>query len=149
MGEVWFYHLERASLNETLPPLLEKTLQKGWRALVRASSQDRLEELDGMLWTYRDESFLPHGRYDQDDAARQPVLLTLEAANLNKAQILFLTDPAAEFDMEQFERVALVFDGNDADAVAAARTCWKAVRERDAAVSYWRQTEDGKWTKAG
>ena len=139
MGEVWFYHLERASLNETLPSLLEKTLQKGWRALVRVGSQERLDSLDGLLWTYRDESFLPHGRFDSEDAERQPILLTLDADNANSAQILFLTDPSAAFDLEQFERVALVFDGNDQDSVAAARERWKEARSKDAAVSYWRQ----------
>ncbi|MBA4800247.1 MULTISPECIES: DNA polymerase III subunit chi [Euryhalocaulis] len=149
MGEVWFYHLERASLNETLPSLLEKTLQKGWRALVRVGSQERLDSLDGLLWTYRDESFLPHGRFDSEDAERQPILLTLDADNANSAQILFLTDPSAAFDVEQFERVALVFDGNDQDSVAAARERWKEARSKDAAVSYWRQSEDGRWTKAG
>lgn len=150
MGEVWFYHLERASLNETLPSLLEKTLQKGWRALVRVGSQERLDSLDGLLWTYRDESFLPHGRFDSEDAERQPILLTLDADNANSAQILFLTDPSAAFDVEQFERVALVFDGNDQDSVAAAREQWKEARSKeDAAVSYWRQSEDGRWTKAG
>ena len=149
MGEVWFYHLERASLNETLPSLLEKTLQKGWRALVRVGSQERLDSLDGLLWTYRDESFLPHGRFDSEDAERQPILLTLDADNANSAQILFLTDPSAAFDVEQFERVALVFDGNDQDSVAAARERWKEVRSKDAAVSYWRQSEGGRWTKAG
>jgi len=149
MGEVWFYHLERASLNETLPSLLEKTLQKGWRALVRVGSQERLDSLDGLLWTYRDESFLPHGRFDSEDAERQPILLTLDADNANSAQILFLTDPSAAFDLEQFERVALVFDGNDQDSVAAARERWKEARSKDAAVSYWRQSEDGRWTKAG
>ena len=149
MGEVWFYHLERASLNETLPSLLEKTLQKGWRALVRVGSQERLDSLDGLLWTYRDESFLPHGRFDSEDAERQPILLTLDADNANSAQILFLTDPSAAFDVEQFERVALVFDGNDQDSVAAARERWKEARSKDAAVSYWRQSEGGRWTKAG
>lgn len=149
MGEVWFYHLERASLNETLPSLLEKTLQKGWRALVRVGSQERLDSLDGLLWTYLDESFLPHGRFDSEDAERQPILLTLDADNANSAQILFLTDPSAAFDVEQFERVALVFDGNDQDSVAAARERWKEARSKDAAVSYWRQSEDGRWTKAG
>ena len=149
MGEVWFYHLERASLNEPLPSLLEKTLQKGWRALVRVGSQERLDSLDGLLWTYRDESFLPHGRFDSEDAERQPILLTLDADNANSAQILFLTDPSAAFDVEQFERVALVFDGNDQDSVAAARERWKEVRSKDAAVSYWRQSEGGRWTKAG
>lgn len=149
MGEVWFYHLERASLNETLPPLLEKTLQRGWRALVRLGSRERLESLDSLLWTYDAESFLPHGPDDAGEPERQPILLTLEGKNRNAAQILFLADPAAEFEAGDYERVALIFDGHDEDAVAAARARWTALRSEGISTSYWRQSEDGRWTKAG
>ncbi len=149
MSEVWFYHLERASLTETLPPLLEKTLERGWRALVRVSSAERLEALDAHLWTYREDSFLPHGRAGEAHAERQPVLLTLDADNPNQAQLLLLTDPSATFDPEPFERCVLVFDGHDESAVAQAREHWKALASRDVETAYWRQTEDGKWQKAG
>ena len=34
--EVWFYHLEQTGLEQALPELLEKTLQRGWRAISGA-----------------------------------------------------------------------------------------------------------------
>ena len=90
MAEVWFYHLERTSLDQALPELLEKTLAKGWKAVVRSGSRDRLEHLDGWLWSWRDDSFLPHGVAGEPQAERQPVLLTTGEANDNGAQALFL-----------------------------------------------------------
>jgi len=149
MSEVWFYHLERTSLADTLPPLLEKTLERGWRALVRTGSTDRLDQLDSHLWTYRDESFLPHGRADEEHAARQPVLLTLDADNANDAQLLLLTDPGMAFDPSAFERCVLVFDGLDEESVAKAREQWKTVKNGGHNALYWRQGEDGKWTQSG
>ena len=60
-AEVWFYHLERTGLDQALPELLEKTLQRGWRALVRTREGPRVQHLDSARWDWRDESFLPHG----------------------------------------------------------------------------------------
>lgn len=144
--EVWFYHLERTALDQALPELLDKTLAKGWRALVRSAAPERLEHLDGWLWTYRDDAFLPHGLAEEPDAARQPVLLTTGEANLNRAEALFLIDGAEAESFDGFVRCLDLFDGRDEAAVAAARGRWKAAKAKGCAVSYWRQTETG-WTK--
>jgi DNA polymerase-3 subunit chi len=147
LPEVWFYHLERSTLEETLPPLLEKSLQRGWRALIRVTDEARLDALDDHLWTWRDDSFLPHGRED-DHAARHPVLLTLSPANANGAKIVFLVDGAEAGDLTAVERCVRLFDGRDEAAVAAAREAWRATKASGAACSYWKQDEAGRWTKA-
>lgn len=59
--EILFYHLERQSLESALPLLVEKSLERGWRVVVRAGSAERLDAIDTALWTYREDSFLPHG----------------------------------------------------------------------------------------
>ncbi|MDB5436725.1 MAG: polymerase chi subunit, partial [Phenylobacterium sp.] len=92
--EVWFYHLERTGLDQALPELLEKTLQRGWKALVRVREAQRLQHLDSWLWAYRDESFLPHAPDDEPGATRQPILLTTGFENANGADALFLVDGA-------------------------------------------------------
>lgn len=146
MAELWFYHLERSEIENALPPLLEKCLQRGWRAIVRGGHAERLDALDASLWTYRDDSFLPHGR-DGAEAARQPVLLTTEGGNPNQAQALFLIDGAEPGDIGAFERTCLVFDGRDEAALVSARSRWKAAKEAGLAISYWRESASGKWEK--
>lgn len=148
-GEVWFYHLERSSLDQVLPGLLEKTRERGWRALVRSPSAARLTEIDERLWTYSDDGFLPHGRADGADAARQPVLLTEGLENPNGAQALFILDGADLPDAENFERCFILFDGRDEAAVSAERTRWRALNAGPLELAYWRQDEDGRWAKAG
>lgn len=145
MAELWFYHLERSELERALPPLLEKCLQRGWRALVRGGSQERIEQLDEALWTYRDESFLPHAR--EGDPKRQPVWLTTEGGNPNGAQALFLIDGAEPGDLGAFERACLVFDGRDQAALETARSRWKQAKEQGAVASYWKESAAGKWEK--
>jgi DNA polymerase-3 subunit chi len=127
--------------------LLEKTLAKGWRALVRSGDPNRLEALDQTLWTWRDDSFLPHGRSDQPDADRQPVLLATDEANPNAAQCLFLLDGAQPENPESFERVIVMFDGQDESAVNGARRLWKQLTTPERSLSYWRQSPEGRWEK--
>lgn len=149
MTEILFYHLERASLDGVLPGLLEKTLQRGWRAVVRAGSRERVEALDGHLWTYRDEAFLPHAA--GGDGARQPVWLTAGNDAPNDPQILFLVDgaEAALEAIDSLERCVMIFDGNDEDALARARAFWKAAAGAGHDATYWRQSPEGRWEKQG
>jgi DNA polymerase-3 subunit chi len=147
LAELWFYHLERSELERALPPLLEKCLQRGWRALVRGGSAERLESLDTTLWTYRDDSFLPHGRDVDPAPERQPVLLTTQAGNANGAQALFVIDGADPGDISPFERACVVFDGRDSHALDLARSQWKQAKDAGITASYWRESAAGKWEK--
>ena len=145
--EVWFYHLERTGIDLALPELLEKTLAKGWRALVRSPDRNRIEHLDGWLWSYREDSFLPHGVAGEAHEARQPVLLTSGMDNVNEAQALFLLDGAEAGPLEGFERCILLFDGRDPEAVAAARVRYKTFKDGGSSVSYWREDPERGWEK--
>jgi len=144
--EVWFYHLERTGLDQALPELLEKSLQRGWKAIVRARQPERVEHLDGWLWSYRDESFLPHAPAAEPGAARQPILLTTAFENPNGADALFLIDGAEPGDLAGYARCVVLFDGADPEQLAVARGQWTAVKREGLPVSYWKQQERG-WQK--
>lgn len=149
MSEVWFYHLEKRSLEDVLPELLERTLARGWRALVRAESADRAQAIDTLLWTFNDESFLPHAQKGDGDAAAQPILITVEPGNPNRADVLFLVGGTTPDDWSEaaFSRIIVLFDGRDAGALSEARGAWKTVKELGHAATYWRQSPQGKWEK--
>jgi DNA polymerase-3 subunit chi len=145
--EVWFYHLERTPLDQVLPDLLDKTLKRGWRALVRTGDPARIEHLDGWLWSWRDDSFLAHGTDEEPLAERQPILLTTRQENPNGAQALFLIDGAEAGDLSPHERCIVLFDGRDEAALAGARLKWKAFKAQGLPVSYWQQGEERGWEK--
>jgi DNA polymerase-3 subunit chi len=145
--EVLFYHLERQTLEQILPGLLERTLERGWRAVVQAGSEERLAAIDAHLWTFKDESFLAHGTVKEGFAADQPILLTLDEANPNDAAVRFLVDGARLTDFKSYLRVVLIFDGQDSAALDTARAQWKAAKAQGCAATYWQQTDAGRWEK--
>jgi DNA polymerase-3 subunit chi len=146
--EVWFYHLERTGLDQALPELLEKTLARGWKAIVRTSAPERIDHLDGWLWSYRDESFLPHAPASEPGAARQPILLTTDFDNPNSADALFLIDGAEPGDLAAFARCVVLFDGADDAQLRAARALWTTLKKQGFPASYWKQQARG-WAKQG
>jgi DNA polymerase-3 subunit chi len=147
MTEVFFYHLERAPLETVLPNLLERTLERGWRAVVQAGSDERVDAIDTLLWTYKDESFLPHGTRKDGHFEHQAVFLTSGDDNPNGANVRFLVDGAAAEDLSAYDRAVYMFDGHDQDAVAQARVQWKHAKAQGWTVAYWQQDASGKWVK--
>ena len=146
--EVWFYHLERSEADAVLPELLRRTLERGWRALVKSPDPARLAALDAALWTSgRPETVLPHGLATEPHADRQPILLSAQGENANGAQALFLLDGAEAGPLDGYVRCLDLFDGRDPQAVQAARGRWKTAKAAGASVSYWRQSEAGRWEK--
>ncbi len=150
--EISFYHLTRTTLEAALPQMLEKTLERGQRAVVRAGSAERVEALNGWLWTYKDRGFLPHGSAKDGHAAVQPIWLTERDERPNDAQVLFLTDGAelggAESEeLTDFERCAVLFDGNDESALTAARAQWSGLKDAGHDLTYWQQNDEGRWEK--
>ena len=148
MTEVLFYHLQSQKLEGVLTTLLERSLDRGWRVVVQARSDERIDTLDAHLWTYRDDSFLPHGTWREPEAAQHPVLLSPDESNPNGANVRFLIDGAVlPENADAYQRIVLVFDGEDDDAVAAAREQWSAAKARGLDASYWQPDDNGRWLK--
>ena len=151
MAEILFYHLTEKTLDNALPGLVEKSLGRGWQVVVQASSQERIEVLDNLLWTYRDESFLPHGSQKDGTEHLQPIWLTIEPDNPNQAKIRFLVDGAELDDLTGYDRIVYMFDGHDNAAVEHARTRWKFHKDANEAgeheQTYWQQNPSGGWEK--
>lgn len=149
MSEVRFYHLTARPLEAVLPVMLERCLERGWRALVRGTDPERIAMLDVRLWTHPPESFLPHGTARDGDAAAQPIWLTTDAELANAPDTLFLIDgaDAQPAELARFTTTAILFDGHDAEAVERARAQWRAVAAAGLKAVYWAQDETGAWSR--
>jgi DNA polymerase-3 subunit chi len=148
MTEMLFYHLKGQTFEQVLPALLQKSLERGWRVVVQASSDERVDALDAHLWTWRDDAFLPHGTSRDPEAAEQPIVLTADVDNPNRATVRFLVDGAnLAADAAVYERVVLLFDGEDPEAVEMARARWSEAKAAGVDVTYWRADENGRWQR--
>ena len=148
MTELLFYHLQGQKLEGVITPLLEKSLERGWRVIVQGASEERIDALDAHLWTYRDDGFMPHGTWREPEAAMQPVLLTVNDGNPNAATVRFLIDGApVPADAGAYDRLVLLFDGEDEAAVAEARERWGEAKARGFEATYWQPDENGRWVK--
>ena len=147
MPEVRFYHMTRTTLDQALPALLARSLDRGWRAVVMTASVERRDALDQHLWTHDDRGFLPHGTQADGYAAFQPVWLTVEDENPNRAQVLFLTEGAESANVGLFETVCVLFDGNDDASLQQARRQWTGFKESGLGLTYWQQADGGGWQK--
>ena len=137
-------------LASALPVILEKTLERGWRACVQTVDDLRLKALDDALWTFKDESFLPHALAGDPRAARQPLVLTREADNPNGAALRIYVE-GAEIDLAVsepgYERVILLFDGRNEAELDAARGQWSRLKKEGFALAYWQQDDAGRWDR--
>lgn len=144
--DYWFYHLEASTLESVLPGLLEKTLEKGWRALVKLP-EGKLAQLDNFLWTFREDAFLPHGREDEPQSDLQPILLSSTIESAKGFDAVFLLDGAVIEDMEGVSRAMIMINGRAAEDVQRERGRWKTLKETGASLAYYQQNDRGRWEK--
>ena len=148
MTEMLFYHLDRQPIERVLPSLLARSLERGWRVVVQAASEERVEALDAHLWTFSDDGFVPHGTFRDAEAREQPVLLTVNDDNPNGATVRFLIDGApVPADAAVYARIVLLFDGEDPEAVEAARERWQVAKGSGFEVTYWQPDVNGRWQR--
>lgn len=143
--EIQFYHLTSTPLERVLPKLLEKALAGGFRALVLAENEARVEALNALLWTYHPDTFLPHGSAKDGFAQYQPIWLTHKPENPNRADLLLVTDGSALDDFSTFRRVLDVFDGSNEESLGKARLRWQSYKSAGHTVTYIRQKTEGGW----
>lgn len=147
MTDIRFYHMLQKRLEAALPEILDKALERGYRVIVKAGSAERVSALDNVLWTWNPAGFMPHGAVRDGFESKQPVWLTTDDDNPNNANMLVLADGAVAQDVGAFELCCELFDGNDADAVKAARERWQVYKDAGHDLSYFQQDEQGRWLK--
>lgn len=147
MAEILFYHLTESKLEDALPPLLEKSVERGWRVAVQTVEPARRDALDTHIWSWRDDSFLPHGTDSGEEPEAQPVLITTVPDNINGATVRFIVDGAEPPDALEYDRVVFVFDGHNQEQLEGARGQWKKLKAEGHKLTYWQQTNEGRWEK--
>jgi DNA polymerase-3 subunit chi len=129
MTKIDFYILQSGSREHTACKLIEKAFGLGHRIYVHAGSNDQLEKIDNLLWTFRAGSFIPHQRYQDDSNENSPVQLgTHDAPNID-SDVLINLAPEVPLFFSRFQRVAELV-GSDEQAKALGREHFQFYRDR-------------------
>lgn len=147
MADIVFYHLTSTSLDQALPKLLEKALQGNFRVLVRVATPTEAERVNGLLWSYNPESFLPHGTAKDGHSDQQPIYITAEEENPNKASLLLTACGLQLESVSMYARVLDIFDGGNEQQVMQARGRWEYYSANNHSMSYIKQNASGGWEK--
>jgi DNA polymerase III subunit chi len=147
VAEIFFYHLTESKLEDALPGLLERSIERGWNVVVQSGTEERRDALDQHLWTYSEESFLAHACDFEEAIEHTPIVLTTGEINPNKATVRFLVDGAVPGALDSYARVIFMFDGHDEGQVEDARTQWRALKPQGHELTYWQQNADRRWEK--
>jgi len=147
MTDISFYHLEVSGFEVALPKLLEKVYSSGFKTLVRFGNPELMETLSKALWTYTENSFLPHGIKEDEHVESQPIYLTCEMKNSNSAKLLTLINDASTEGLDAYDRVLIMFDGHSEEMLKDARANWKKFNAEGHKLTYFQQNEQGAWGK--
>ena len=142
MTEIRFYHIQKKSAEATVFDLAERALTRGHRILIRLKDEDEAKRLNDFLWVNKPESFLPHG---MENPEAQPIFLTATNENLGNADVLFLMPGSESSGVETFKLVCDILDGRDEEQISAGRARYRDWKTQGHELSYWQQTDAGKW----
>lgn len=145
--EIRFYHLQRQTLKQALPQLLNKALGAGHKIIVKLNTADTVEDMNQHLWTFHPDRFLPHGSKKDGFAADQPIWLTPDNDNPNQANVLITGEGAVPESPENFTLCCEFLNGFDEDEVNAARQRWKTYKDQGFEITYWQQDDKGAWAQ--
>jgi DNA polymerase-3 subunit chi len=106
-----------------------------------------------LLWSVEDTVFLAHGQDGDSGDERLPILLTASAANANCSQFRFCVNGALPVlrvvrSADGLSCASMVFAGDDAARLAAARGLWKGARDFGLVARYQCENAAGTWNEA-
>jgi DNA polymerase III subunit chi len=132
MTEINFYSLAPDSRGEQLLlacRLVERIWATKLRILIYCPEQVVAQSLNRLLWTFRQDSFLPHGFYNRVDPVWTPVLISSDGRPETECQVLINLSSEIPSFVDRFARVCEIID-NDSLNIHAGRERFRRYRER-------------------
>jgi DNA polymerase-3 subunit chi len=148
MPEIRFYHVQKLEKDAAIPALVSKAYDSGYRIVVLTESEQQTKKINELLWTWKDDSFLPHGTDKDEKPEDHPIWISSKNKNPNNATMVLLTAPALETSLDDYELCCIMIDGQKPDDIEKGRIKWKELKEKGASLSYWQQENTGTWKKS-
>ncbi len=127
MTRIDFYVLARSARGDRLGltcRIAERAFGDGRRLLIHCPDQPLARQLDQRLWTYRDDSFLPHGLVGETNPALTPILISADGEPAGEDQVLINLGAEVPEFFGRFERLCEPLD-QDPVVLQSGRARWK------------------------
>ncbi|MGC6530063.1 MAG: DNA polymerase III subunit chi [Candidatus Puniceispirillaceae bacterium] len=143
-----FYQFAGDAVSELVAQLSEKSVEVGKKIIIHAP-EEGAQAISRALWVLHDASFLAHGIDDEDGAEFASVWITTKPdQNQIDADFALCVSGCSLPDMGAFERVFIVFNGKDEDALQTARSQWKAYSAaHEGKCRYFAKSDEGSWVQ--
>ncbi len=109
--------------------LADKAYRLGNRVYIHTASAEQTRQLDDLLWTFQQNSFVPHGIYQAAQHNPPPVLLAHNSEPDASIQVLINLSAEVPLFFSRFERVAELVNQN-ADIRQQGRSRYSFYKER-------------------
>ncbi len=147
MTQIIFYSTAPFQVEKTLFTLLEKSLEKGNKSLLLFKDKEKCLSINEQLWTYKQNSFLPHISEDDQiyDNIDIPVYLSTKNENPFKAELLFSIDGFLPDNIDHFERVIIIIDVNDELLNEKYKNYYLDINKNFEDIVFYKSDDNGKW----
>ncbi|RMG33380.1 MAG: DNA polymerase III subunit chi [Gammaproteobacteria bacterium] len=107
----------------------DKAYRQGHRVVIHVSTEDEARHLDRLLWTFNEQSFVPHARIGKGDATINPVLIGDVQTAEEEHDVLINLAPEVPLCFARFQRLAECVD-NEPGIREASRERYRFYRDR-------------------
>ena len=147
MTQIIFYSTAPLQVEKTLFALLEKSIEKGNKSLLLFKDKEKCSLINEQLWTYKQNSFLPHISEDEKiyDDIDVPVYLSTKNENPFKAELLFSIDGFLPDNIDHFERVIIIIDINDELLNEKYKNYYLDINKNFEDIVFYKSDDNGKW----
>lgn len=109
--------------------LVERIRGTGHRIYIQAPDRDQARHLDRLLWTFKQQSFLPHGLANDSDRELTPILIGFDGDPGEENQVLINLSLEVPAFFGSFERLCELVD-QDSTVRDAGRKRYVYYRDR-------------------
>jgi DNA polymerase-3 subunit chi len=109
--------------------LTDKAYRQGRKVYIHTNSPGETQILDRLLWTFRDQSFVPHGISGSADLETTPVIIGDQEPPQQADDVLINLSPLVPSFFSRFQRVAEIVDQQE-EVKRSSREHYQFYRDR-------------------
>jgi len=149
LQKAFFYNASHRDVVADITWLTENIFKKNNSIVIFCTDQETAKVVDDFLWSYKEDSFLPHALKKHEEVSLNPILVSTDLDEGFEHNVLIALNGVLinEKDWQRFAKIYYFFDDQDMTEKENARSMWKSFSSLDIDCKYW-INEKNKWVLA-